>query len=404
MSDQIHFPVGGRKGVLFVDDEQRAGKYFETRFAPQFPVFIATSAAQALEILSARGDQIGVVVSDERMPGCTGVQFLAEVKTRHPKLVRVLTTAYMEMDTLLEAINVGSVFAFVSKPWSLDDLENVLVEALRQHDRLVEDADLVSRKLDELRDQIMEGHAYDIGVIASKLGHYVYNALCPVTFLLDQLIEGETPSHYPVDFLREVRQNVDELVQTLRDLERSGTSPPAMERESVQLRPALIDALQQTQSGRKERRLELAIDLPDDLQTVHAHRDELEKLFRFMIAEEIVSLPKESLLRIKARNMEGESGPGVLLEFEDEAPVSPKVDVGRLMLPFNLRGDNPRELGVFLSCSYMIARRLGGTFCARPKPGRGVVYSFFLPRQATGQAETTSGLYRRIASVPHSEK
>jgi len=391
-----------RKGVLFVDDEERAGKYFETRFAPRFPVHVATSAREALEILEARGEQIGVIISDERMPECTGVRLLAEVKARHPHLVRVLTTAYTEMDTLLEAINVGSVFAFVSKPWELDDLENVLIDALQQHERLVEDADVVKRKINELRDQIMDGHAHDLGLIASKLGHYVYNALCPVTFLLDQLIEGGTPSQYPPEFLTEVRQNVQELVQTLRDLERSGTSTTPLVRESVYLGHALKEALHQTQSGRKERRLELHIDLPEGLPPVYGGRDELEKLFRFMITEEIVSLPAGSHAQIRARQMEGESGPGVLLEFEDAVPVSPRVDVGRLMLPFNLRGENPRELGVFLSCSYMIVRRHGGTFCARPKPGGGVVYSFFFPTTPMNPADAPA-LYRRMASMPHPE-
>jgi hypothetical protein len=107
---------------------------------------------------------------------------------------------------------------------------------------------------------------------------------------------------------------------------------------------------------------------------------QMEKLFRFMIAEEVVSLPSDSLVRIRFSVTEGDGEVlGVNVEFEDDVAVSPKVSAENLLHPFNLRGSNPREFGIFLISCYFIVRHHGGSMSARIKPEGGVTYSFLLP-------------------------
>jgi len=401
MSSETALPPMGRKGVLLVDDEPLTTKYFASWFSSHFPVFVASSADEALRVLEANADKIGVVVTDERMPEGNGVKLLETVRTRHPQTIRILTTAYMDMETLLEAINVGSVFSFVAKPWELKELERVLFDALQVHHKQVRDAHLIERKLDDLRNQIIDNHVYDIGIIAGKLGHYVYNALCPVTFLLDQLIDGKIANDYPLDFLREVQKHVEEVVQTLKDLDRASAPPTSSLYEALDFRSLVEESIRQSGLSRQERRLEVDLDFADHLPTIYGIRPEIEKLLRFMMAEEIISLPVGSRFRIccTPRVVDAEVL-GLDVEFEDFVPLSPKIQAESLLYPFNLRSGNPREFGIFLACCYFIARRHGGSLTARTKGNEGVVYSFFLPYDPRETGDPTGGLFEGISLDP----
>jgi two-component system NtrC family sensor kinase len=106
--------------VLYVDDEPDNLRIFELTFRRDFTILTAASAEEGLEILN--DNPIAVVLSDHRMPGMSGVDFLARVRAIEPQSIRMLVTAYGDAETLGVAINDGSIYRYVSKPWSPDDL------------------------------------------------------------------------------------------------------------------------------------------------------------------------------------------------------------------------------------------------------------------------------------------
>lgn len=148
-----------RPRVLVVDDERqtvRAVKYLLRR---RYEVLGATRADQALEILAER--PVDVVLCDQRMPGMTGDQLLARVADNHAETVRILITAYADMDALVRSINHGRIFAYLQKPWKPEELERIVRNAVEYRgecercrvklDQLKEiNADL-SQKMDDLR-------------------------------------------------------------------------------------------------------------------------------------------------------------------------------------------------------------------------------------------------------------
>ncbi len=205
-------------GVLLVDDEALALKYFAKAFAGKFRVYPADAAAAALRTLAEPGADIAVIVTDQRMPEATDIELLREVRRRHPRIIRILTTAYAHLDVLVQAINTGAVFSFVAKPWQLGDLERTLTQALARHASEASAQRLLATKLDEFRATLLEGRTYDLAQIAARIGHYVHNALCPVNVLLEQL--GETTQAPPLDpaFLRDVNAQVQAISRTLKDL------------------------------------------------------------------------------------------------------------------------------------------------------------------------------------------
>lgn len=99
--------------MLYVDDEPDNLRIFELTFRRDFEILTAASAEQGLEILN--DNPIAVVLSDQRMPGMTGVDFLARVRAIDPKTIRILVTAYGDAETLGVAINDGSIYHYTSK-------------------------------------------------------------------------------------------------------------------------------------------------------------------------------------------------------------------------------------------------------------------------------------------------
>lgn len=113
----------GKHAVLFVDDEEKALKYFCKAVGGRVPVFTAANIDAAKEILKTKSDEIAVVISDQRMPGGNGVELLKWIRSQYPAIVRLLTTAYSDLNDAIEAINRGEIYRYIQKPWRVESLQ-----------------------------------------------------------------------------------------------------------------------------------------------------------------------------------------------------------------------------------------------------------------------------------------
>ncbi len=108
--------------ILFVDDEEKARKMFTRLVSTEFKVLSAANVAEAKKILEENHSTIGVLITDQRMPGEFGVDLLRFVRQEYPKIIRVLTTAYSDLDDAIAAVNTGEIFRYINKPWNADEL------------------------------------------------------------------------------------------------------------------------------------------------------------------------------------------------------------------------------------------------------------------------------------------
>ena len=110
--------------VLYVDDEAPNLSAFRANFRRNFNVHLADSAVKALEIINS--EDIDVVITDHMMPGRSGVDLLEQLKTEHPYACRILITGCSDINIVIEAINRGEVFRFLTKPWVKGVLTNTI--------------------------------------------------------------------------------------------------------------------------------------------------------------------------------------------------------------------------------------------------------------------------------------
>jgi signal transduction histidine kinase/class 3 adenylate cyclase/response regulator of citrate/malate metabolism len=121
--------------LLVVDDEPDNLDLLYRTFHREYKVLRADNGPAALEILAHEGD-VAVIISDQRMPLMSGTEFLSLTATQYPDIIRIILTGYTDVEDLVEAINAGKVFKYVTKPWNAEELKAVVRQALDTHNVL----------------------------------------------------------------------------------------------------------------------------------------------------------------------------------------------------------------------------------------------------------------------------
>ena len=134
--------AGAPHTLLVVDDHEAVIASVEELFRGRYQVRGARNVEEALAIM--RRGRIAVIMADQRMPGVSGSELLAQVASLKPDVTRILMTAYADIDAVMQAINQGKIYYYVSKPWESNELEAIIDKAVEYHDLLRERRRLIA--------------------------------------------------------------------------------------------------------------------------------------------------------------------------------------------------------------------------------------------------------------------
>src|SRR4030067_2689223 len=127
-----------QRTLLLVDDEEDISAALACLLRPDgYTILRARSGKEGLELL-AQHHEVGVIVSDQRMPEMTGVEFLSRAKKLYPKTVRMVLSGYADLNSVTDAINRGAIYKFLTKPWDNETLCANILEAFIHHELVVE--------------------------------------------------------------------------------------------------------------------------------------------------------------------------------------------------------------------------------------------------------------------------
>jgi two-component system, NtrC family, response regulator HupR/HoxA len=187
--------------LLLIDDETANLQKLQRTFIDQYAVHLAQSGQEALELL--RVHPIDAIITDQKMPNMTGIEFLEASLKEYPNLVRIVLTGYTEVDDLIAAINTGKVHKYITKPWEPEDLRVAIREALekmellRENERLATELQAANEKLKTenifLRQEVERGFPHREIVHGSPEMANILRLLSRVTATeTTVLIQGET--------------------------------------------------------------------------------------------------------------------------------------------------------------------------------------------------------------------
>lgn len=138
--------------LLLVDDEEDITSALVRLLRGEgYKILCASSGKEGLESLAK--NQVGVILSDHRMPEMTGVEFLSQVKELYPKTMRMVLSGYADLDSVTDAINRGAVYKFLNKPWDNESLRNSVREAFRRYE-LVQEEERLAREIQVAKEEL----------------------------------------------------------------------------------------------------------------------------------------------------------------------------------------------------------------------------------------------------------
>src|ERR1041385_5021741 len=193
-------------------------------------------------------------MTDQRMPGEKGTWLLEKSRTLQPRTIRILATAFADMQAAIDAVNTGAIYKYVTKPWDPEQLEQTLKHAMEFFMVQQERDQLLREKMSVLHNMMIADRIVSLGLLAAGLSHHIRNSLVAVKTFLDLAPAKMAEEQMDLnglrnpDFWKEYYQNVQSQIEKingmLKDLWTASEQPSFSFTDQVQLRPVIADTIE----------------------------------------------------------------------------------------------------------------------------------------------------------------
>jgi two-component system probable response regulator PhcQ len=387
-----------RYAILYVDDEEKALKYFVKTFGDEFRFMTATNAAEGLKLLEEHGDEIAILLSDQRMPGEKGVQLLERARVLRPRLVRMLVTAYADFSVTVDAVNLGNIFRYISKPLQTEDVRNTLHRAMEFFILQQERDDLLQEKLSVLQNVLITDRVMGLGVVAAAISSHLRNGLRAVHSFLELTPGRLSPQSLNLESLRDpsfwrdfhgmVMQQSARIGDLMGDLQ--STASQEQDFDPGALITAEVESLRSTFM---EKGITLTVKQAPTLPVLHGDPVLFSRMISLLLQSEVSMLPAGQIVTLQAEDSFG----NLDLSLADDGPGM-NVDALRSVFdPFFINILGPNRAGLTLMGAYFLAYHLGGKINA-PR-GKGTQLEISIPSSITAPKSTAEGTREFITNV-----
>ncbi|MDE2027134.1 MAG: hybrid sensor histidine kinase/response regulator [Candidatus Omnitrophica bacterium] len=370
--------------VLFLDDEQSIVDGLQRLFMREsFGVFATTNVNEARDVLAK--EKVKVVVSDYRMPEVSGVKFLGEVKDKYPDVVKILFTGYTDFSAAEEAINVGEVYRFISKPWKTTELLHTIRQSIEHYDLVLE----AKTKREELEISNKKLKAmYEIQKeFTSTVSHELRTPLASIKTGVDLVIKKMVGELNPQqeDILGRVKTEVDRLKRLINDI----LDLTKMESGKLQMNfmPNNVNnVVKQTVESQKDvaqtKGLYLKTELDESLPLVPFDNDRLVQVMNNLLSNAI-KFTKQGGITVSTANKSANNH--ILVCVKDTGKGIAESDQPKLFGKFqqieSVEKNEEGGTGLGLAICKEIVERHGGKIWVESKVGEGTTFAFILPIQ-----------------------
>lgn len=379
-----------RFAVLYVDDEEKSLKYFTRAFGDTFRIFTATNAKDGYQILEDHQEEIGVIMTDQRMPGEQGVQFLERARRLRPQIIRILATAYADLEAAVAAVNSGAIYKYVTKPWDVPALETTVKRSLEFFMVQAERDHLLREKLSVLHRLLITDRVLSLGVLAAGLGHHVRHALDAVSTFLElapamaraeavDLNRMRDPGFWQ-DLHRHVHDRLRFILSLLEDLADERGSAFRFDQE-VSIHKAIQEAIQPLATDLATRKIEVANLAPDNLPPLLVDQRRFQKLFSLLLRHELCTLPEGAVVRFEAALRTGADGGAEEMDVfvnDNGTGIAPDA-VMSLFDPLAGGTGRGSDSEMYLMAVYFIVYHHGGRVHVGHRAGKGLALTMTLP-------------------------
>jgi signal transduction histidine kinase len=374
-----------------VDDEKTSLKHFKNIFGEKFSVFTASSAREGLQVLEENKNSIGILMTDQRMPGETGTQVLKKVRKDYPNILRILITAYADIESTADAVNTGGIYKYVRKPWDIPQLETTLMQGLAIFAGREMRNRLGAKRFSILEKHMITDHYQSLRTFTSMLSRTLRDPVADLKLFIEGVsqkrlkeqfkkINPEASGHWE-DLLIPISAQVDRMLLLLSRLDEAGGNSKHEGFHQIRIQEVVSQLIDQMKPKFKIKKIRIQNNIPEDLQPIKAVREMLDRLFSLLLEDELSSVTEGGELRFSARSIPATPGEPARLqiEIEDDGPPLCGESYEPAFEPFHIRSQDPKELGLNLWVCFFLVRYYGGKIIASNNQCGGVTFTITLP-------------------------
>jgi two-component system, probable response regulator PhcQ len=375
--------------VLYIDDEEKSLKYFRETFGEKFAILTAINAEEGFKVLKENWDRIAVLMTDQRMPGEKGIQLLEKSRQLKPRILRILVTAYSDLETAIESVNTGAIYKYVTKPWDIPQLEVTLKRAIEFFIVQTERDQLLHEKMSVLHNMMITDRLLSLGLLATGLSHHIRNSMVAIKTFLDLApkklqeenidIEKMRNPDFWKDYYQKVQSQMDRVAFLLSDLWEASEKPKFDFPDTVNLKDVLELGLKKVNSKLEAKKIRVDNQVKGDLPSLKVDRAKFIRLFELLLEDEATTLPEGKKVKLTAQAIGTLKGPAeIQVQIEDDGPGLSPDTLRSVFDPFFMRSGNPQDFGLRLMTCFFIVYHHGGTITAEGTD-KGTVFTLRLP-------------------------
>jgi signal transduction histidine kinase len=369
--------------VLFVDDEPLVLEIFKDNFQEKFIIKTACCAQEALEIVQR--EKIALILADQRMPGMTGTEFFAEIQKTHPEIIRILVTGYVDLSTMIAAINAGHVYHYVEKPWDDKELQLTIRRGL-EHFHLTRERDrLQAERIQTLENMARSNRLAAVGTLAAGIAHEIRNPLSAIiTFhqMIPEKIQEfrQNPKILDEEFWTRFAQislgeveRIKNLIQELLDFSRDSGHRYQLQRVGVvELMENILPIIE---SDLRHSGIDFVRDFPENLPPIEVDPDKIRQVIINLLLNSMHATSRGGKVTLGAHVY----GENVEIFVRDTGCGIDPEDLERVFDPFFTTRDPGLGTGLGLTMCHHIVLNHGGKMTLESEPGKGTLVNLRFP-------------------------
>ena len=386
--------------LVVVDDEPDVLRTLHDLFRLEYRVLTFGRAVEALAALRTL-DDVAVILSDQRMPEMTGVQFLEQARQIQPDATRLLVTGFADIRAVIDAINLGNIARYLSKPWDTDELVAVVRVAVEQHDLIVEKNRLMA-ELTESNARLVEVNRLK-GKFIEVASHELNTPVTVVLGLAElwKLTMGEAATQAErtwVDRIHGAGRRLASTVERMLKLLKSGQVLPVATIETVELGPLLRRSVAELEPFLAARNQKVALRIAPDLGSAEVDPAKIADVLTNLVVNAIKFTPDGGTVAVEGA---ADGDDRVRIRVTDRGQGISVEDCRHLFEPFFTGNDTmhhssgdyqfgKRGMGLGLCLVKSFVELHGGSVDVETSTGQGSCFSFSLPRCYRGGKSATS--------------
>ena len=386
-----------RPTLLVVDDEPEVLRSLHDLFRLEFRVLTHEHPSEALAAL-ATDIEVDVVMSDQRMPEMSGVQFLERARAVRPDATRLLFTGYADIKAVIDAVNRGHIARYVAKPWDVDELTSVIRQAVEQH-ALIAEKNRLLRELKETNARLTEAVRLKGKFI--EVASHELNTPVTVVLGLTELWRMAMSSSATlaertwVDRIHNAGLRLASTVERMLKLLKTGQMSPDLTTDAVLLEPLIRRAVAGLQPFLEARNQTVEFAIDADLGMVEVDPPKISDVVANLVVNAIKFTADGGRIRVAAAALGAET---IRVQVSDPGIGIAPADRTHLFEPFFTGNDTmhhssgeyqfcKKGMGLGLCLVKAFVELHGGTVAVDTAPGEGSTFTVTLPRRHPVLAE-----------------